>query len=129
MLSLLIYGVMVIGLAAAAIVMSFLLGWPRHNPHKDMPYESGIAPTGSSRICMSVPYYVVAIMFIMFDVEILFLYPWAVSLQELGWKGFAVAGIFMIFVAEGLVYVWARGGLNWRHLSTTASARTSSSQD
>ncbi|MCX7017426.1 MAG: NADH-quinone oxidoreductase subunit A [Candidatus Sumerlaeota bacterium] len=94
-----------------------------------MPYESGIAPTGDSRIRMSVPYYIVAIMFIMFDVEILLLYPWAVNLQELGWKGFAIAGIFMIFVAEGLIYAWARGGLSWRHLSTTASARTSSSQD
>ena len=128
MLDLFLYTVMILGLACIIPVLSFVLGRPVHDRHKDMPYESGIAPTGTPRVRTAVPYYLVAILFIMFDVEIIFLYPWALNLRELGWKGFAIAGLFMLFLFEGLVYVWTRGGLIWRHLSKTASAKTSSSR-
>lgn len=128
MLAILVYGVMVLGVAVGAIVFSALLGRATHNPHKDMPYESGIAPTGEARIKMAVPYYLVAIFFIMFDVELIFLYAWGIRMYELSWPGFVKAMIFLAFLFAGLVYVLLRGGLVWRHLSKTASGRTSSSR-
>jgi NADH-quinone oxidoreductase subunit A len=119
---------LIVGAAAIVIVLSTLLGHPRHSKYKDTPYESGIAPTGDARLRTAVPYYLVAIFFIMFDVEVIFLYPWAVRLQELSWAGFAKALVFLIFVTAGLAYIWLRGGLAWRHLSRTASGRASSSR-
>lgn len=113
--------------AAGAVVVSALLGWSRRGKYKDLPYESGIPPTGDARIRMAVPYYLVAIMFILFDVEILILYPYAAAMRGLAWDGFAKALVFILFVFAGLVYVWLRGGLIWRHRSGPGSAKTSSS--
>lgn len=125
----LVYSLVVAAVAAVIIPLSTFLGRPRHSSHKDMPYESGIAPTGGAHIRTSIPYYLVAILFIMFDIEIIYLYPWAVRLYELSWAGFVKALIFLIFVFAGLAYVWLRGGLIWRHLIKTASGKPSSSRD
>lgn len=125
-IALLIFTVVVLGVAAVTVVLSALLGQGRANYHKNMPFESGMAPTGDARIRMAIPYYIPAIMFILFDVEILFLYPYAVVVRDLGWMGLLKAGVFLMFVFAGLVYVWLRGGLIWRHLSRAASAKTSS---
>ena len=118
MLPLLVYGALVFGAGIVVIVLSTLLGKPRHSPHKDVPYESGIAPVGEAHIRQSVPYYLVAVFFILFDVDIIFLYPWAVRAYELSWGGFIKALVFILFLFAGLVYIWLRGGLIWRHLST-----------
>ena len=128
-LSLVLYTIIVVTTALVTIVLSALLGRARRNYHKDMAYESGIAPTGDARLRMSIPYYLVAIMFILFDVEILFLYPYAVVARDLGWLGLLKAMVFVAFVFAGLAYVWLRGGLIWRHLSRTVSVRPSSSQN
>jgi NADH-quinone oxidoreductase subunit A len=64
----------------------------------------------------------------MFDVEIIYLYPWAVQMYELSWSGFLKAFVFMVFVFAGLVYIWLRGGLTWRHLSNRVSDKPSSSR-
>jgi NADH-quinone oxidoreductase subunit A len=120
---------MVIGMAFVIIGLSRLLGRPVHNKHKDMPYESGIAPTGGARLRMSVPYYLVAIFFLMFDVEIAFLYAWGIALRDLGWQGFVKAMIFIGFLVGGFIYIWLRGGLEWRRPSNRASSKATSLLD
>ncbi|MGC8740562.1 MAG: NADH-quinone oxidoreductase subunit A [Candidatus Sumerlaeaceae bacterium] len=117
MLELLVYTVMVFVVAAGAIVASTLLGRPRHTPYKDTPYESGIAPTGPARLRTTIPYYLVALCFLIFDVEVVFLYPWAIRFYELSWEGFVKAFIFIAFLYAGLVYVWIRKGLVWQRPS------------
>jgi NADH-quinone oxidoreductase subunit A len=120
MLELSVYAVMVIMVAVGAIVLSLILGKPRHSRYKDTPYESGIAPTGPSQTNMSIPYYLVAISFLLFDVEVVFLYAWAIRFYELSWEGLLKAGVFIAFLFAGLVYIWLRKGLVWRRLSKTA---------
>lgn len=120
MTELLVMLAIVTTIAIGAIGVSYLFGVPRHQRHKDMPYESGITPTGTAQVRMSIPYYLVAIFFLLFDVEVAFLFAWAVVAYELGWVGFAKAFIFIAFLTGGLVYTWLRGGLEWRRLSKTA---------
>lgn len=119
MIELLVYSVMVLAVAVGAIVTSVVLGRPRHTPYKDTPYESGIAPTGPARMRTTIPYYLVALFFLMFDVEVVFLYAWAIRFYELSWEGFAKASVFIAFLFAGLVYVWIRKGLVWRRPSKT----------
>jgi NADH-quinone oxidoreductase subunit A len=114
-------------MAFIIIGLSRLLGKPTHSKIKDIPYESGIAPTGTANVRTSIPYYLVAIFFLMFDVEIAYLYAYGVSVRDLGWDGFLKAMIFIGFLAGGLVYIWLRGGLEWRRPSKTAPKNPSSS--
>jgi NADH-quinone oxidoreductase subunit A len=85
----------------------------RPTPVKSIPYESGILPLGTARERFSVKFYLVAILFIVFDLETVFLVPWAVAMRELGWGGFVAASIFVTVLTVGLVYEWKRGGLRW----------------
>ena len=80
---------------------------------KSSPYESGMTPLGSTRERFSVKFYVVAILFIVFDVETVFLLPWAVQARALGWGGFAAVGIFVFILTVGLIYEWKKGALEW----------------
>jgi NADH-quinone oxidoreductase subunit A len=106
-------------IAFGAIGTSYIFGVPRHQRHKDMPYESGITPTGGAQVRMSIPYYLVAIFFLLFDVEVAFLFTWAVVAYDLGWVGFLKAMVFVGFLTAGLIYTWLRGGLEWRRHSKT----------
>ena len=98
-----------IGMVAA----SHILNPRRPTPQKDMPYESGIMPLGDTRERFSVKFYVVAISFIVFDLEAVFLIPWAVEMRELGWSAFLAVLIFITVLAVGLLYEWRKGGLEW----------------
>jgi NADH-quinone oxidoreductase subunit A len=80
---------------------------------KSSPYESGMVPVGSTRERFSVKFYVVAILFIVFDVEAVFLVPWAVVMRTLGWGGFIAAMIFIFILTVGLIYEWKKGALEW----------------
>ena len=80
---------------------------------KASPYESGMDPLGATRERFSVKFYVVAILFIVFDVETVFLLPWAVGMRELGWEGFVTAMIFIVILTVGLIYEWKKGALEW----------------
>lgn len=80
---------------------------------KASPYESGIPPLGSTRERFSMHFYVVAILFIVFDVEAVFLVPWAVVMREVGMPGFYAAAIFIFILAIGLIYEWKKGALEW----------------
>jgi len=108
-----VYGGIVVLLVAFMIVLSHLLG-ERHNPPgRNEPYESGIQPTGSARLRYGSRYYLVAIFFILFDVEAAVIFAWAVAFRELGWPGYFEAALFIVTLALGLVYIWKLGGLDW----------------
>jgi NADH-quinone oxidoreductase subunit A len=99
--------------AVGMVALSHLASPTRPTPPKSSPYESGIVPLGSTRERFSVKFYLVAIMFIVFDLETIFLIPWAVKMRELGWPGFVAVSIFVVVLTVGLVYEWKRGGLRW----------------
>lgn len=102
-----------LSMAVGFVVLSWLASPTRPTPAKSSPYESGIVPLGSTRERFSVKFYLVAILFIVFDLETILLVPWAVKMRELGWAGFAAASIFVVVLTVGLVYEWKRGGLRW----------------
>ena len=99
-------------LAAGLITVSYLLGKRVKNRVKDMPYESGIVPTGDARQRFSVKFYLVAMLFIVFDIEAIFLYPWAVVYRELLMPGFIEMLIFVILILSGFFYIWKKGALD-----------------
>ena len=99
--------------AVGMVVVSHLLNPRRQTPEKQMPYESGMVPLGSTRQRFSVKFYMVAISFIVFDLETIFLLPWAVEMRDLGWGPFIAVAIFVAVLALGLAYEWKKGGLEW----------------
>ena len=103
---------------SAATAFGMLIGSHIFNPRrrtsqKEMPYESGMIPLGDTRARFSVKFYMVAISFIVFDLETIFLIPWAVRMRELGWSGFVAMSMFVVVLAVGLLYEWKKGGLEW----------------
>lgn len=103
----------VIANAVAMLLLSHLTLRPRPTPVKQTPYESGIPPLGDARERFSVKFYMVAILFIVFDLETIFLIPWAVVFRGLGLFGFVEMVIFIGVLLVGLVYVWKKGALQW----------------
>src|ERR1700758_2864764 len=101
------------GIAAALITISILLGKRARSPLKDTPYESGMAPVGSARERFSVKFYLVGMIFILFDIEAVFLYPWAVVYRDLKMFGFFEMTIFVAVILVGFFYVWKKGALDW----------------
>lgn len=102
-----------IGLSLAMVAVTRIMG-PRYTTAiKRSPFESGSNPIGTARERFSVKFYMVAILFIVFDVEAVFIYPWAVLLQELGWAAMISMLIFMATLVVGLIYVWKKGALSW----------------
>lgn len=93
--------------------VSFFIGGRYRGNAKNDPFESGIVSVGSARMRISAKFYLVAMFFVIFDVEALFLYAWAVSVREAGWTGFAVALVFILELLAGLVYIWRVGALDW----------------
>lgn len=109
----LVQGIIAIGLASVLIGLSYLLGKKVRNRVKDMPYESGITPTGDARQRFSVKFYLVAMLFILFDIEAIFLYPWAVVYRDLKMFGFIEMLIFVVLILSGFFYIWKKGALDW----------------
>jgi NADH-quinone oxidoreductase subunit A len=107
------------GLAGVMLLLSNVLGPRRPSRVKSAPFECGSEPVGSARERFGVKFYTVALLFIVFDIEAIFLYPWAVLLLPsdgyagLGWPGFVSMGIFVATLVAGLVYVWKKGVLDW----------------
>lgn len=100
--------------AALLLFLSHLLSTDRPNPAKVAPYESGITPLGDTRERFSVKFYIVAMLFIVFDIETVFFLPWAVIYRELGLFGLVEMFVFVIVLAVGLVYAWRKGALDWQ---------------
>ena len=109
----LVQGIIAVGLAAVLIVLSYVLGKRVRNKIKDTPYESGITPTGDARGRFSVKFYLVAMLFILFDIEAIFLYPWAVVYRELKMFGFIEMLVFVVLILSGFFYIWKKGALDW----------------
>ncbi len=99
--------------ATALVAISYLIGKRVKDKVKDSPYECGIAPTGSARERFSVKFYLVAIVFILFDIEAVFLYPWAVVYRELKMFAFVEMLLFVILILAGFFYIWKKGALDW----------------
>src|SRR5579859_8117311 len=111
----LVQAIIAIGLAATLVGLSTLLGKRARSPLKDTPYESGMAPVGSARERFSVKFYLVGMIFILFDIEAVFLYPWAVVYRDLKLFGFFEMLVFVAVVLVGFFYVWKKGALDWSH--------------
>jgi len=101
--------------AAGMLGGSYLLGKRVRNRVKDMPYECGITPTGNARERFSVKFYLVAMLFILFDIEAVFLYPWVVVYRELKMFAFIEMLVFIVLVLAGFFYIWKKGALDWSH--------------
>ena len=100
-------------LAAGLLTASYALGKRVRNKIKDTPYESGITPTGDARHRFSVKFYLVAMLFILFDIEAIFLYPWVVVYRELKMFAFVEMLVFVIMTLSGFFYIWKKGALDW----------------
>ena len=100
-------------LAATLIAISYIFGKKIRNRVKDMPYESGIVPTGDARQRFSVKFYLVAMLFILFDIEAIFLYPWVVVYRQLKMFAFVEMLIFVVLILSGFLYIWKKGALDW----------------
>ena len=102
-----------VAFASAAMYLSWRISPNKPTPEKLAPYECGIVPLQEPVERFPVKFYMVAMLFVIFDVELVFLFAWAVRFDELGWGGIAAIGIFVALLVETLVYVWKRGALDW----------------
>ena len=101
------------GFGIGSVVLSQFLGPRKPTPEKLAPYECGMPPVGDARERQSVKFYLVAMIFLLFDIEVAFLYPWALAIRDLGWAGFWQVVLFMVLLLAGYVYVWRKGALDW----------------
>ena len=108
-----IYAVIVLAVVGLLVTLSFVLGPSKPYRAKLQPYESGIIPTDPARKRMSVRFYLTAMLFIIFDVEAVFFYPWAVLLHQLKWYGLIEMFVFMLILLIALAHIWRKGGLDW----------------
>ncbi len=107
-----LYFAVVVALVASMLVVSALLGQRHHEPNTGRPYESGIVPTGSGRLRFGASFYLVAVFFVVFDLEAAFVFAWAVALRDIGWAGYIEGVVFIGVLAAALVYLWRSGGLD-----------------
>ena len=111
--SLVVFGLMILALVGLLLFIASWLGEKKPNKEKLRPYESGVIPTGSARLRYPVPFYLVAIFFLLFDVEGAYIFAWAIAWDKLGWTGWLQISFFILILILGLVYVWIKGGLEW----------------
>jgi NADH-quinone oxidoreductase subunit A len=109
----LIYTLITIALICVLMLAAWWLGAKRSSVSKGLPYESGIIPGASARLAWPVPFYLVAIFFIVFDVEAAFIFTWAVAWDVLGIVGVIQITVFIVILAAGLIWLWLKGGLEW----------------
>ena len=116
-LPILIFLVILILLGAAILMGSKIFAWLTHNnspnAEKSSAFECGFEPFEAARMRFDVRFYLVAILFIVFDLEVAFLFPWAVVMRKIGWMGFIAMGIFLLLLTIGFVYEWKKGALEW----------------
>ena len=112
-LFILIHLLVILGFAAFILILSHNLGTRTRTKEKSAPYECGMRPVGTPHHRYAMRYYVIAILFILFDIEIVFLFPWAINLRALGFIGFVEMFIFAGILGLGLLYAWRKGALEW----------------
>lgn len=111
--ALLIYTIATLLLIGGMLVAAWWFGAKKANPNKAMAYESGVIPAGTARLPLFIPFYLVAIFFIVFDVETAFIFTWAVAWDMLGLPGLIHITFFIVALLLGLVWLWLKGGLEW----------------
>jgi NADH-quinone oxidoreductase subunit A len=105
--------VMAVGFGGVSVLLGKLLGPRNPSPEKSAPYECGMPAVGDARERQSIRFYLIAMIFLLFDIEIAFLYPWALALRVLGWEGYLQVVLFTLVLVAGYVYVWKKGALDW----------------
>lgn len=115
---LIVYFLLIVALMAAVMGLSYLSGERHVRREPDEQFESGIVAAGPTRLRLSVGFYLVAVFFVIFDVEALFLYAWAIALREAGWAGYIEALVFIGILLAGLAYIWRLGALDWARRPT-----------
>jgi NADH-quinone oxidoreductase subunit A len=112
-LPILIFLVIAVGFALFTLFASAIIGKRKVTPQKMLPYECGMEPIGEARKPFSVKFYIIAMLFIIFDIEAVFLYPWAVIFKDLRFFGLLEMGVFIAILLVGFIYVWKKGALEW----------------
>jgi NADH-quinone oxidoreductase subunit A len=114
------FGAVVI-IVISMVAISYLLGERHREQQTNEPYESGIASTGTARVRFDVKFYLIAMFFVIFDLEAVFIFAWAVSIRETGWTGYLEMLIFISILTAALVYIWKLGALEWGSFIKTSS--------
>jgi NADH-quinone oxidoreductase subunit A len=102
-----------VGFGIVSVILSRFLGPRNPTPEKMAPYECGMPPVGDARERQSVKFYLIAMIFLLFDIEVAFLYPWAMALRDLSWPGLVQIVVFFLILLVGYVYIWRKGALDW----------------
>ncbi|MGB4598783.1 MAG: NADH-quinone oxidoreductase subunit A [Trichlorobacter sp.] len=102
-----------IAFGLGSLVLSALIGQKKYSKVKMAPYECGCDPVGTARERFSIRFYLIAMLFILFDIEAVFLYPWAILYKQLGLFGLVEMGVFIVILFVGYIYVWKKGALEW----------------
>lgn len=112
-LPILLFMLLGVAIASVPLIVNRIIALYKPNPEKNSPFECGFPAFEDSRIPFDVRYYLVALLFIIFDLETAFLFPWAVSLREIGWFGFFSMMIFLAILVVGFIFEWKKGALEW----------------
>ena len=118
-LLILLLTVIAVGFGGVSVILSHLLGPRNPTPEKSAPYECGMPAVGDARERQSVKFYLVAMIFLLFDIEVAFLYPWTLALRSLGWAGYFQVLLFTVVLFAGYVFVWKKGALDWSQQDVT----------
>ena len=105
--------ILALGLAGVLVIASAIIGKHKRSREKDQPYECGMRPTGDARQPISVQFYMVGLLFILFDIEAIFLYPWALIYGDLKVFGFVEMLLYIIILLAGYIFLWKKGALDW----------------
>ena len=124
-----LYFALVLLTVAAIVVVSHVLGERHRERATGMPYESGMVPTGSARLRFSADFYLIVMFFVVFDLESVFIFAWAVAARDLGWGGYAAVVTFVAVLLAALAYLWRVGALDWGPLSKANRRNESSGQE
>jgi NADH-quinone oxidoreductase subunit A len=122
---LLVFGALAVLIVAAMILFSAVLGQRHRERTMGQPYESGILPTGSSRLRFDVKFYLMAMFFVIFDLEAVFIYIWAANARQLGWAGYLEIAFFIGILVLTLFYLWRLGGLDWASIRPKPHGKSS----
>ena len=114
LLSFALYSVIVLTVLGVLLVLTRWLGEQKPDLEKARPYECGVIPTGGARFRFPVPFYLVAVFFLIFDVETALIFSWAVAMKDLSWRGWLQISFFIIILLVSLIYLWKKGGLDWQ---------------
>ena len=118
-----VYFSVVLLLVAATLAVSYVLGQRHDERATGQPYESGILSEGSARVPVSAKFYLVAMFFVIFDLEAVFIFAWAIAARELGWAGYREILVFIVILLAALAYLWRLGALDWNPSRRTIRAR------